>query len=64
MAQIDVNVDDEIKREAEEVLNEIGMPLSTAINVFLKTVARENRIPFEFSDELFYPNQTKRINER
>lgn len=56
MAQIDVNVDDEIKREAEEVLNEIGMPLSTAINVFLKTVARENRIPFEFSDDLFYPN--------
>lgn len=56
MAQIDVNVDDEIKREAEEVPNEIGMPLSTAINVFLKTVARENRIPFEFSDDLFYPN--------
>lgn len=53
MAQIDAVVDDEVKREAEEVLDEIGIPLSTAINVFLKAVAREKRIPFEFSDDPF-----------
>lgn len=28
--------------------------MSTAINVFLKTVVRENRIPFELSADPFY----------
>ena len=28
--------------------------MSTAINIFLKTVARENRIPFELSADPFY----------
>jgi DNA-damage-inducible protein J len=51
MAQISLRVDDDVKRNAEKTLSDIGLSMSTAINIFLKTVVRENRIPFELSAE-------------
>ena len=51
MAQISLRVDDDVKRNAERTLTDIGLSMSTAINIFLKKVARENRIPFELSME-------------
>lgn len=54
MAQISIRVDDDVKRNAEEILDTIGLSMSTAINVFLKAVARENRIPFELTADPFY----------
>ena len=54
MAQISLRVDDEVKRSAEKTLDEIGLSMSAAINVFLKAVAREHRIPFELSADPFY----------
>ena len=53
MAQISLRVDDDIKRRAEEALDDIGLSMSAAINVFLKKVARERRIPFELSADPF-----------
>lgn len=54
MAQISLRIDDEVKRNAEKTLDDIGLSMSTAINIFLKTVVRENRIPFELSADPFY----------
>lgn len=54
MAQISVRIDDDVKRQAEKTLADIGLSMSTAINVFLKKVARESRIPFELSADPFY----------
>lgn len=54
MAQINIHIDDDVKSSAEKTLDNIGLSLSAAINVFLKTVARENRIPFELSAGSFY----------
>lgn len=54
MAQISLRVDDDVKRNAERTFDAIGISMSTAINVFLKTVVRENRIPFELSADPFY----------
>lgn len=54
MAQISVRIDDDVKRQAEKTLAEIGISMSTAINIFLKKVARESRIPFELSADPFY----------
>ena len=53
MAQINLRVDDNLKSSAERTLNDIGLSMSTAINIFLKTVVRENRIPFELSADPF-----------
>ena len=53
MAQTNLNIrmDAETKRAFEEFCNEIGMTVSTAINIFAKTVVREQRIPFELTVE-------------
>lgn len=64
MAQISLRVDDELKRGAEKTLNDIGLSMSTAINIFLKTVVRENRIPFELSADPFYNKENMKELER
>lgn len=64
MAQINLRVDDEVKRRAERTLSDIGLSMTTAINIFLKTVARENRIPFELSADSFYSKENMDELER
>lgn len=64
MAQINLRVDDNLKRSAERTLNDIGLSMSTAINIFLKTVVRENRIPFELSADPFYSKENMEELER
>lgn len=54
MAQISLRVDDDVKRGAEQTFDAIGLSMSTAINIYLKKVARERRIPFELSADPFY----------
>ena len=46
MATISARVDDKVKAEAETVADMIGIPLSTAITVFLKRFAAEKGFPF------------------
>ncbi len=53
---ITVRVDDNIKKKASSVFKEVGMDMSTAINVFLKQVIRSNGIPFPVSADV--PNKT------
>lgn len=57
MAQINLRVEDEVKRNAERVCDEIGISLSTAINIYLKKLGREKRIPFEVSADPFYSDE-------
>ena len=64
MAQINLGVDDNLKSSAERTLNDIGLSMSTAINIFLKTVVRENRIPFELSADPFYSKENMEELER
>ena len=52
--QINFRIDEDIKRNAEMVLDELGLSMSAAITVFLKKVGREHRIPFELSADPFY----------
>ena len=54
MAQINVRVDEDVKIKAERVCQEIGISMSSAINIYLKKIARENKIPFELTADPFY----------
>ncbi len=36
-----------VKEQAEQVLNELGIPMSNAVNMFLKQVVLQRGIPFE-----------------
>lgn len=64
MAQINVKVDDEVKARAEMVCRNIGMPLSTAINIYLVKLGNESRIPFEVSADPFYSEQNMQRLEK
>ena len=44
-----VTMDDALKADFADVCAEIGMSSSTAINVFVRKVVRDRRIPFELS---------------
>ena len=46
MATISTRVDDRVKSEAEKIANEIGIPISTAINIFLKRFIADRGFPF------------------
>lgn len=60
MVQINLRVEDEVKKGAEKVFDEIGLTMSAAINVFLKKVAREKRIPFELSVDPSYSESNEK----
>ena len=40
-------VDENLKKTADTLLNELGLNMSSAINIYLKQIVRENGIPFE-----------------
>ena len=40
-------VEPEIKQQAEKVLEQLGIPMSNAIGIFLRQVAMQKGIPFE-----------------
>lgn len=43
---IQVRVDDELKKEASDIYERLGIDLSTAVRIFLKRSVQENGIPF------------------
>ena len=57
MAQISLRIDDEVKKKAEEACADIELSLSSAINIYLKKLGREKRIPFEVSVDPFYSEE-------
>lgn len=57
MAQISLRIEDDVKKKAEQVCADIGMSLSTAINIYLKKLGREKRIPFEVAVDPFYSQE-------
>ena len=64
MAQISFRVDDDVKADAEKTLDAIGLSMSTALNVFVKKIAREKRIPFELTADPFYSESNMRYLEQ
>ncbi len=49
MKNLQVRVPDELRDEADSVLDEIGMDMSTAIRVYLKKIVQSRSIPFALS---------------
>ena len=64
MAQISLRIDDDVKVNAEKVCKDIGMSMSTAVNIYLKRLVSERRIPFEVSADPFYSKENMDELER
>ena len=60
MAQV-VNVnfklDADVKKDMEQVCNELGLSMSAAFSLFARKVGREKRIPFEVNVDPFYSEE-------
>ena len=58
MVKTNLNIltDNTIKNQAQEIFNELGLNMTTAVNMFLRTAIREHGIPFELKLEV--PNDT------
>lgn len=57
MAKVSTNIslDADTKNKAQALLTELGMDLSTAVNIFLKQMLYEGGIPFAITREI--PNK-------
>lgn len=44
---INIQVDSETKKEATAILNDLGLSMSTAINLFLRQIIKNDGLPFE-----------------
>ena len=55
MANVNIRIDDELKKEAESIFNELGLTPTAAITLFYKQVIRTYSIPFEI--KLDKPNK-------
>ena len=52
---LNIRTDKDIKDQAEAIFNELGLNMTTAINMFLRTAIREHGIPFDL--KLDVPNE-------
>ncbi len=64
MAQLNFRIDEEIKKNAEEALNDMGLTIPSAITMFLTKVGKERRIPFEITADPFYSKSNMRYLEK
>ena len=54
MAKISTNIsiDADVKKQAQELFADLGLDLSTAINIYLKKAISEQGIPFDVTREV------------
>lgn len=52
---LNIRMDKEIKDQADKIFAELGLNMTTAINIFLRTAIRERGIPFDVKLEI--PNE-------
>ncbi len=59
MAQttVSVRMDDALKRDFDNICNELGLSMTTAITLLAKKMTREKRLPFEVSLDPFYSEE-------
>lgn len=53
---ITIRIDEQVKKDADDLFSDLGLTLSGAINVFLKQSIRQQAIPFQVSRDA--PNAT------
>ena len=46
---LNIRIDKELKEQAEVFFSELGMNMTTAVNIFFRQSLRQGKIPFELS---------------
>ena len=63
MANVSIRMDDNLKKQAEDLFNDLGMNLTTAFTIFVKQSIREHRIPYEITIEIPNSKTISAIND-
>lgn len=52
---ITIRMDDQLKKQAEDLFSDLGFNMTTALTTFVKQAVREQRIPFDITRNI--PNE-------
>ena len=63
MAQVNIRIDDGLKEKADSLFEELGLNMTTAVNMFVRQVVRQGGIPFEITTRTdpFYSDTNMRV---
>jgi len=61
---VTIRMDENLKRQAETLFDEMGLNMTTAINIFAKAVVRQGKIPFEIAADPFWNEENQKILQR
>jgi len=63
---LSVRIDEDSKRDFDTFCSKVGLNASVAVNIFVQTVLRKRKIPFEIADEVdpFYSESNMRALQR
>lgn len=64
LATLSAKVDSENKKEFEKFCEDTGMNVSVCINMFVKEVLRNHRLPFVVSSDPFYQDEHMKMLEQ
>jgi DNA-damage-inducible protein J len=60
---VTIRMDEELKKQAEELFSDLGLSMTTALIAFTKQAVREQRIPFYISRNVPNAETIAAINE-
>lgn len=68
MAQTNINIrmDEDLKKEAEALFSDLGLNMTTAVHIFVRQSLRQGGIPFEITtqtDSFYNPSNLKRLKQ-
>lgn len=61
---ITIRMDENLKKQAEILFEDMGLNMTTAFTIFTKAVIRQNKIPFEIAADPFYAESNMKVLER
>ena len=64
VAELIIDVDDGLLEEVKKVCRDKGLTIDDAINIFLKNLAYDGKLPYEILEELFYCDNNIEYLER
>lgn len=65
LTTMSIRVDENDKRRFDDFCNQTGLNASVAVNMYIKAVLKDNRIPFEITADAFYSRENmNRLKKR
>ena len=61
---VNIRMDKDIKERADWLFGEMGLNMTSAVNIFVRQALRQGKIPFEISVDPFYSESNMRALRR